>query len=249
VPLADVLEGVTQAVGDEAGRRQEHLERLLVDKRVRDGLAPNDFSGHRYARFEEELVRYGISVLRGWMYTGYVFRLAANRGFGLKPSESELAELQRDSDVREELAAMTVAIALPRFRQKALIEGGWQPEGGASLATYFMGACMYVFPNEFRKHRVQRTRWQLEDDTDAVVNAPAPDHWSDPAAISVGTLCVREDLDRLDPRTRAVIALTLDDHSQVEIAEILGMTVRGVEGVLYRWRTKEQARIHRRGGD
>ncbi len=35
---------------------------------------------------------------------------------------------------------MTVALALPRFRELALVRGGWRYEGGASLATYFMGA-------------------------------------------------------------------------------------------------------------
>ncbi len=33
---------------------------------------------------------------------------------------------------------MTVALALPRFRHRAFVEGGWSYEGGASVTTYFM---------------------------------------------------------------------------------------------------------------
>jgi hypothetical protein len=53
---------------------------------------------------------------------------------------------------------MIVALALPRFREHALIGGGWRLDGGASLPTYFMGACLYIFPNEFRKRRVYQQK-------------------------------------------------------------------------------------------
>jgi hypothetical protein len=37
--------------------------------------------------------------------------------------------------MREELADITVALALPKFRDQALIGGGWRADGGASLST------------------------------------------------------------------------------------------------------------------
>jgi hypothetical protein len=222
---------------------QENLERRAADQELRDELASCDFDGRRYQKFESELARYGMSVLRGWMYSGYVFQLAAGRGFALHPSDRELEELYRDSDVREELATMTVALALPRFREHALVRGGWRYDGGASLATYFVGACMYVFPNEFRKHRVQVKKWRLQDNGDPAVSAPQADHIADPAVLAVGNIRVRDDLARADPRERAIIALTIDGYSQDEIVEMLGeQSVRAIEGVLYRWRTKEKGR-------
>ncbi len=51
---------------------------------------------------------------------------------------------------------MTVAKALPRFKEHALAGGGLRFEGGASLPTYFTGACLYIFPNEFRARRVPK---------------------------------------------------------------------------------------------
>jgi DNA-directed RNA polymerase specialized sigma24 family protein len=60
---------------------------------------------------------------------------------------------------------------------------------------------------------------------------------------------VREDLGRMDPRTRAIVALRMDGYRQEEIAEMLGETsVRAVEGVLYRWRVR-QVRLGGTGGD
>ncbi len=52
------------------------------------------------SRTQHELAAYGMSVLRGWMHSGYVFKLAAGRGFAMYPTEAELEELFRDSDTR-----------------------------------------------------------------------------------------------------------------------------------------------------
>ena len=120
--------------------------------------------GPRFDQFRDELARYAVSVLSGWMYSGYVFQLAARRGFVLRPTAAELDEIHRDPRaLRQELAVMIVAVALLAFREHALVGGGWRANGGASLTTYFLGACLTAFPNEFRKHRSQRQRWQAQD--------------------------------------------------------------------------------------
>lgn len=249
VPLSEVLRGVTPASVDQTRQMQENLDRRVADRELRDELASCDFTGQRYQRFENELARYGMSVLRGWMYSGFVFQLATGRGFALHPSDRELDELHRDPDVREDLATMTVAVALPRFREHALIRAGWRVEGGASLTTYFMGCCLYVFPNEFRRRRVQMKRWQLQDRDAPAVTAPREAHVTDPAVLAVGNQRVRDDLRRADRRTRAIVALTIDGYSQAEIAEMLGeCSTRAIEGVLHRWRIKEQNRLGE-GGD
>jgi len=85
------------------------------------------------------LVRYAVSVMRGWLHSGHVLRLAKLRGYDPHPSEPELTSLATVSDARDELAMMTVAVALPGFRQNALIKGGWKANLGASSTTYFMG--------------------------------------------------------------------------------------------------------------
>ncbi|MFF3456988.1 hypothetical protein ACFYXH_22165 [Streptomyces sp. NPDC002730] len=225
----------------DARRQQESIDRRIADEEMIRVLSRAGFQGSLYERFAEELARYGISVLRGWMHSGFIFKLVARRGYGLNPHELELEELVSNSDLREELATMTVACALPRFRQRAFVEGGWQIEGGASITTYFMGACAYDFPNEFRRHRAgeERQRRVLRREQ----------HFYEPA---VGKLSVAEEvignlrvLDIIgevkDPRTQAAVALTVDRYSQEEIRQLLeAESVRAVEGLLYRWRQKEK---------
>jgi hypothetical protein len=245
VPLPDVLCGMPSSVDAAAARQlEEGLQRRMADKQLRDELAAQDFSGPRYGRFQEELARYGTAVLRAWMYSGYIFNLVSARGFAIHPTDTELEELHRDSEVREDLANMTVALALPRFREHALIGGGWRHEGGAGLLTYFMGSCLYVFPNEFRKRRVQREKWRRQNGRDPAITMQEADHTSDPGVRATGNIQVLDHLRDIDPRTRAIVALTIDDYSQEEIVEFLAEpSVRAVEGVLYRWRTQYKDRM------
>jgi hypothetical protein len=183
------------------------------------------------------------------MYSGYVFQLTAGRGFVLRSAAAELDELHQDADLRLELAVMVVAVALPAFREHALVGGGWREDGGASLTTYFLGACLTAFPNEFRKYRSEKQRWQAQDATGQKVTASRAAASGDPADLIAATIRVREDLARMDPRTRAIVALRMDGYHHEEIAEMLGETsARAVEGVLYRWRIK-QDRLGGEGGD
>lgn len=222
-----------------ARRLQENIDRRLADGRLVALLEQDGFTGPRYDLFVEELVRYGISVLRGWMHSGYIFDLVAQRGFNLNPHELDLGDLATDSDLREELATMTIARALPRFRQQALVDKGWTPEGGASITTYFMGACAYDFPNEFRRHRALRREKELYSPPVSTLSV---------AQEVLGNLSVLDELGEItDPRVQAIVALTLDGYSQDEIRELVdATTVRAVEGSLYRWRTKAK---QKRKGD
>lgn len=223
--------------------------RTAADRKLVEVLGAAGFAGPQFDRFRDELARYAVSVLSGWMYSGYVFQLAAERGMVLRPTAAELDELHRDPSLRQELAVMVVAVALPAFREHALVGGGWRADGGASLTTYFLGACLTVFPNEFRKHRSQRQRWQAQDDSSRKAARSRAAATGDPADLIAGTMRVQEDLARMDPRTRAIVALRMDGYHHEEIAEMLGETsVRAVEGVLYRWRIRQPS-PGARGGD
>ncbi|WP_443234274.1 RNA polymerase sigma factor [Streptomyces sp. 2A115] len=218
------------------------LVRQQGDQQLLKALANEGFAGPRYVRFREELARYGISVLQAWMCTGWVFTLTARRGFDLSPTDSELAELAQNGELRWDLATMTVALTLPRFRDQALVGGRWQPTAGASIATYFMGACLNVFPNEYRSHRTAAKRWNRARDLSATW-AAEPHGDIDPVLAS---LHAEEKLRSLDPRTRVIVVLTLQGYAQQEIAEILNMSsAKAVEGVLYRLR--QQTKLDRKG--
>ncbi|MGW1789223.1 RNA polymerase sigma factor [Streptomyces tubercidicus] len=230
------------ASNDTTEHRQVPTSRRMADEQLVRLLSEDGFAGPRYERFEEELARYGISVMRGWMHSGFVFKLVASRGFDLKPHDQELERLACDGDLREELAMMTVARSLSRFRERALIGEGWKAEGGASIATYFMGACVYEFPNEFRRHRKEEERWRRGAEQETT-GGPVPSVQSVADEV-LGNLCVLEDLRGIDnPRARAVVALTIDGYTQEEIRHMLDVSsVRAVEAVLHRWRSKAKRR-------
>ncbi|WP_241671724.1 hypothetical protein [Streptomyces sp. IB2014 016-6] len=237
---------MSDAHARQAQKLQEGVDRRMADQQMVRLLSESGFAGVRYDRFADALARYGISVMRGWLYSGYMFTLVASRGFDLNPHERELEALVRESELRDELATMTVARALPAFRRRALIEAGWRADGGASVTTYFMGACVYEFPNEYRRHRVQQSRWQRS----RIIGENLDEYRLAERGVAegvVGNQRVLEDLLGIDDlRTRAAVALTIDGYTQEEIQQLLdAVSTRAIEALLYRWRKKAKQSAER----
>jgi len=241
--LAAELEA-SQASDQETAATQEareRLERRLADRQLVEQLRQGNFSGQQYDYFANDLCRYGLSVMRGWLRTGHIFSLLRERGIDVQASVEELEELALDREVREEIITMTVPVALDKFHEQALVQGGWDPAKGASITTYFMGACVLTFANIYRSHRRQRGRWKRQDDSEAVIY-DLQRRFDDTEAGVVGAAVLRERLATYSDRERRIIAATLIGHSQEEIVEMYAETsVRAVEGVLHRWRTREQS--------
>jgi DNA-directed RNA polymerase specialized sigma24 family protein len=160
-----------------------------------------------------------------------------------------LEVLHHDPDARSEIATTTIGRSLPKFRKQALVGGGWHYDGGASIPTYFMGAALSVFPNEFRRWRTQRIRWMRQDHCEYTANGlHCTAAIGDPAVVVLGSMRVADDLSRASPRERDIIKLTMAGYQQEEIVELLGETsVRAVQGVLHRWRNAQKKRLE--GGD
>lgn len=53
-----------------------------------------------------------------------------------------------------------------------------------------MGACLYVFPNEFRKRRVQGEKWRRQDRLDPALSLAEEERRIDPAAEATGNIYV-----------------------------------------------------------
>lgn len=214
--------------------------RLQRDARLVEHLRALGFAGPLYEQFETELMNYAIDVLSGWMCTGKIFAvLVEKHGFGLSPTEDELHALHHDPEARGDIAVMTAASALGKFRTRALREGGWDPARGASVATYFVGACLYEFPDEFRSFQDERDRHTSVLVALGREPAPAPNPGTDPEHAILGQMHVREELAAIrEGTTRACVALMLDGAKHEEIAEsVPGIdSPRAAEGRLYRWK-------------
>lgn len=237
--------GLTKAEREELDALSERIARRAADQELIAELRRTGFQGGEYDMFADDLARYALSVLGGWLRTGHIFALARRTA----PYERELLEFSDSKDARTELAVMTIATAMPAFRERALVEGGWDPDKGANLTTYFMGAVVFAFPNQLRARRRMEDRWDWQNrrHTGELVNLDRG-AVTDTADLAVGNTYVTDHLGRLDPRTRHLVAGALDGYTQKEMTEMFGEeSVRAIEGVLRRWRTREQRRVHDTG--
>lgn len=225
------------------GMDEDLARRLEGDTELVALLACNGFVGPAYARFERDLHTYGRRVLTAWMKSGHIFVKCRRRGLLLRRLPRPFT-----AEDRSELADHTLATALPSFRQHALIESGWTPEGNAGLTTYFTNGMPLHFANPYRAwHRraSEDLRWQHHTVPHENAELLAGDPYStDPALICVSRETVRDSFRDIDERTRGILALKIERYTHAEIGEVYDMTVRAVEGVIYRHRK----RLEERGG-
>lgn len=243
-----IVAGLTEQDARDVADLQERLDRLTGDTELLEDLAIDGFTGPRWDVAAYDLSRYAMSVTSGWLATGHIFKLTADRGFQMHPSPDLLHALATDKDLRQDLAVMTVAKALPRFRQKAFIERGWDPAKGAGINTYFMGACVFEFPNELRRHTALNWRWQRQDLAEGrtlpMVVDPSRGPITDPATIATGNVNTIQTLQRASTRERRILAAKIEGYTYEEMTEMFDETSeRAIEGVVYRWRTEEQTHL------
>ena len=138
-----------------ATKEAERLERLAADIELVDRLMWAGYEGAEWEQFRTELARYGIVVVTSWIRSGRIFSECARRGFSGLRRRPGLAE-----DALE-LAGETNASALSYFRTKVLVPRVWNPTRGASISTFFVGACVLHFPNVYRRWLREAGRDQL----------------------------------------------------------------------------------------
>jgi DNA-directed RNA polymerase specialized sigma24 family protein len=233
-----------EAKDDAVRRAADCLERRRHDQKLRDELAAEDFNGPLWRGFAEELVRYGHAVLLAWQRSGAIFVQCRrkHRSIGQVPWG------WTDQD-RIDLATETVARAITTFRKKALMGGGWTFEGGASLKTYFVGACVLAYPSIYRRWKTEHkammnqvfigTAGELDGIGQAVLQSIG-----DPAEATMRRSEITKGLaDLPDDRTRVAVMASVMGYTITEIAEILSdtgaeVTEGAVKQILHRHRRR-----------
>jgi hypothetical protein len=225
----------------------ERLARLLGDAHVVSRLLESDFADDDWYPFAEELARYGVDVLRAWIGTGAIFgKVRARTSYVLESAPMGAM----DQEAVNDLSTDTVMEALRRFRDDVLRRRRWDPRKGASLKTFFIGQCLWQFPNIYRGWLRQRHRHlgvvvltgdhaQLE-----LAGAASPGAHDGPLQ-AAGS---RELLDMLsvDAARRAALLLSAG-YTQSEVAAELGMAdAKAVENLLGHQRRRLQ-RQHQPG--
>lgn len=217
-------------------------ERLKVDRARYLALRRADFCGPEWDAFHDELWSYALPVLTSGMRTGKIFTWCWRADMIVKPTSDQRRALHTSSEDRDELAIETIAITMKHFRNKTLRKGGWRPRKGASLKTFFIGACILQFGQVFR-------RWQREraDRLGAfgygtqpeVIASEMIDHLGvhvDDYVASSHTLSII--LSKASTEVRMACYLLMQERTYAEIADELGVSERTIEGQFYRLRKR-----------
>jgi DNA-directed RNA polymerase specialized sigma24 family protein len=232
----------------EADRAQARLARLGDDAELFERLAASGFSGPEYELFRAELAAYALPVMRSFIRRKTIYPMCRRARRPVAATDAIREHLAHDVDDRLELALETIASGLRLFERYALRGRRWSPERGASLKTFFVGACVRTFSAAIRC-------WVAERDPpgvrvlpmDTVPNCGAHD---DPAEDVVSMQQVNDHLNGMKPLARDLAArVTLFDETFEEAGQAHGLSARAVEGHLYRHRKEAQRRGKtKRGG-
>lgn len=214
-------------------------------------LSDEEFADHAFEVLAVALVGYAYRVLSGWMASGAIYRHCALRGWPVWPTDAERTCLYSQSEEVNEIVNETLGEALVQLRRHAVSgENKWDPHGGLSLPSYFVGACVQRFPNVYRRwSREFRRRLPTEsysDDDRVVAGWESAD---DVEQEIVSATLTEEMLTTMPPNVRVIVELRVDGHGYAEIARRTGATsARAVEGVLQRYRAQVRPDRPRRDG-
>jgi hypothetical protein len=220
--------------GAEFARLAARVDRLTADRELVDRLMWQNYTGPDWEKFRRALAEYGLAVVHPWIITGRIFIECGRKGFG--------AIARRRNVTRDEalsLAGETVAMSLRFFRDEVLIPGRWDMEKGASLNTFFIGACVRHFPNVYLRYdgaELTRHLHASQQDAEALsaVGDSSPASRPDRRIDSVRALDAIE-----DSVVREVFVGEVVGFTQEETAVRLKTTRWAVEGHMRRFRRRE----------
>jgi hypothetical protein len=223
--------------------------RIEADQELLQRLALRNFEGPDWEQFRTRLAKYGWAVIRAWCRSGKVFLHFRRVAFGGLPPPPR--PIGRDDS--NELAMETVALAMDYFREGVLIKKRWDPTRGATIATFFIGACIRNFGNVYMRWKNENAQLGMTGvPSDVFVQAGN----SLPGDGLPGTSCFDARLELAEALTarpeadtdlRARVAL---GYRYEQIASALSTTTRNVERRIIKVRRAAlSASMEREDGD
>ncbi|MFF3790871.1 hypothetical protein ACFYXW_12475 [Streptomyces sp. NPDC001981] len=231
---------VTSVPTAHAASRSRDAEERAAAQRAADGelfeqLQADGFEGARFDMLKDRLWLYGWKVLRAWMRDGTIIERCRERRIYFPAPYTEVEEMMRRDDVRQEIAIDCLGRAVPHFFAHSLQE--WKPDGGRSLNTFFLNLALHFYRDAYHQwaggHR-QRMREVLGPDAIAVYHAECEEWYRVPVPGPEQQTVLQETLDVIlagaSMEERAVCkAMLTTDATQEQIAQRLGTTRKSVE--------------------
>lgn len=217
--------------------------RLDADRRLVEVLRHDGFTGPRYTKACQGWLDYAWRTVSAWMSAGEIFDRSARAGRPVPPQRRTTDWTRED---RHELATDTVIEGLALFTKYGLVGGQWDPAGGASLTTYFVGACLRSFRQVYDRWYDARVRRHTELRRGPGGDAPGDllqDIPTQPGADPGNAALVHHEAIRLlrdisDPQLRRALCLRALGLTQREAADQVGLTEKALERRLGRARAR-----------
>ncbi|WP_411138010.1 ECF-type sigma factor [Streptomyces sp. C10] len=239
------LPSTAPAAAPPLSRAADREEQRAADRELFEQLQAAAFKGAHFDLLRERIWRYGWNVLRGWMKDGSIIARCRERRIYFNAPYTEVEEIMRRADVREDIAIDCLSKAIPFYLSNCLPQ--WDPDGGRNLTSFFMPIALRFFRDAYRGwatgHR-RRLREILGDSIPVYdaewdmwerVAPPGPEHQT----VLRETLSII--LAKASMEERAVCeAMLTTGATQEEIAQQLGTTRKTVERRLSRVRRRAQ---------
>ncbi|MFJ9565961.1 hypothetical protein ACIRQQ_38710 [Streptomyces fuscichromogenes] len=217
--------------------------RRAADARIVDTLRADNFQGPRYEKTTTRLMDYGWRTITKWTGTGEIFMHARRAG---RPVPVHMTSPDWDADARAEVATDTVIAGLDLFVEHGLVRGKWNPNGGASLTTYFVGASIRsfrpVYIRWFRGVQLGQAELSLppaDPDTEPGERDIPDQRATDPFYAAATHDEIKRILPHItDTKVRRGLALRALGYTQQQAAAEVGLTEKALEGRIGRLRAR-----------
>jgi hypothetical protein len=223
----------------------ENVARRRADHEIITELRARNFEGPLYDYFIAEQAAYALAVLMSWMRTGEIFRKCKEKGRPVRSTEI----WKWDREDRIGLAHLAVTKALAVFRGRVLVPGAWDPQRGATIKTFFVGACLLQFANFFNECAGERRRWGgpallgvVDDDTCGDLLAEDATG-QDPATVVATRDRFRRALTEMPADLTKAAKMIYEGYTYDEAAAAIGINADALSARLRRFRDR-----HGKGG-
>ena len=211
-----------------------------LDEQIVEYIRERGFTNPVWEAFRIRLVVYGLGFVTPLIESGAIFARCRRRGLHLHQQVVLLADA-------EELAMDVVVDGFELFTQRGIVAKQWSVATGLTLRRYFENACVLSFPNVYRKWQRSRREWKDVQLLDAWSGVERYMTRRSPEDTVVAESAVNSLFEHLGEDASVVLFMADQNFSHAEIAEILRLTPRAVEGRLRRARQAARTSIEEGG--